>query len=704
MRSLLRLLPVFVLVGLSLVLPAQAGADAADLDPSFGSGGLVRTDFARSADDAFGVLLQPDGKLVTAGCTACTPPGVSDFALARYNPDGTLDRTFGSGGQVTTDFAGGPDEALDLTLQPDGKLVAVGLAFTGGEHPDFALARYNPDGTLDRGFGAGGKVTTDLNGSDDVAFSVALQPDGKLVAAGFTLAGNFDFALARYNPDGTLDPGFGAGGKVTADLAGPGLSDEARSVVVQPDGRIVASGFLEAPSAGLDFALARFNAEGTLDTSFGAGGKVSTDFGGGGDEALDLTLQPDGKIVATGQGANDFALARYNPDGTLDRGFGTGGRVTTDFNRGPDTAFSATLQSDGKLVAAGFTVAGSNFDFGLARYNPDGSLDPSFGDAGRVTNDFSAGQADEARDVVVQPDGRIVAVGCADCFAVSDFALARYLPSRAGPPPEADLLLTKTDSADPATLGEPLTYTVTVTNLGPSQANNAIVIDDLPTSVTVDSVTPSQGGPCTITASHVRCPLGTVASFGTAKATIVVEPNQAGTITDIASVTADQPDPDVANNTATEQTQVANTHGCTIIGTAGSDTLTGTDGDDVICGLGGNDVISGGLGNDTLFGGSGDDTLDGGNGSDHLDGGLGDDTLAGGNGDDTLTGGNGNDSITGGDGNDVLVGGPGADSLTGGRGDDTLDGLDGSGGDRLDGGPGTDSCIPDRGEVLTGCP
>src|SRR6266516_3362812 len=173
--------------------------------------------------------------------------------------------------------------------------------------------------------------------------------------------------------------------------------------------------------------------------------------------------------------------------------------------------------------------------------------------------------------------------------------------------------------------------------------------DTLPASVTLVSANASKGGPCSAAASQVQCPLGIVANGATATETIVVEPNQLGTVSDTASVTADQPDPDLTNNAATVATSVANTFGCTIIGTAGNDTLTGSDGDDVICGLGGNDTINAGMGNDTLTGG---------------------------NGNDTLTGGNGNDTLTGGNGNDTLTGGRGADVLAGERGDDTLDGLD----------------------------
>ncbi len=299
-------------------------------------------------------------------------PGVAQAA------SGALDGTFGTGGKVTTDFAGDMDEAHGVVVQADGKFVAAGVAKTSRSQ-DFALARYNPDGTLDGTFGTGGKVTTDFNGGDDAAFAVVLQPDGKIVAAGVAKTSRSqDFALARYNPNGSLDGTFGTGGKVTTDFAGD--DDAAFAVALQPDGKIVAAGGAKASYRSQDFALARYNPNGGLDTTFGTGGKVTTDFAGDTDEAHGVVVQLDGKIVAAGVAntsrAQDFALARYNPDGGLDTTFGTGGKVTTDFAGGDDAAFAVALQPDGKIVAAGGADAGgsrssyrgSGEDFALARY------------------------------------------------------------------------------------------------------------------------------------------------------------------------------------------------------------------------------------------------------------------------------------------------------------------------------------------------
>jgi uncharacterized delta-60 repeat protein len=272
---------------------------------------------------------------------------------------GDLDRSFGGDGKVTTDF---PGVARALVVQGR-KLVAAGLAFSSETSDDFGLARYNSNGALDRSFGTGGKVTTNItgSGSPDEANALVQQADGKLVAAGRTLGpiGVFDFALARYNPDGTLDPSFGTSGAVTTDIGGG--DDFARALVVQADGKLVAAG-VDGSEFGTGVALARYHPDGTLDTSFGTGGMVTT----GLELAFALVVQADGKLVAAGVAGQDFGLARYNPNGTLDASFGTGGTVTTDFAGDSDAAHALAVQPDGKLVAAG--EAGPCCDFALARY------------------------------------------------------------------------------------------------------------------------------------------------------------------------------------------------------------------------------------------------------------------------------------------------------------------------------------------------
>ena len=339
------------------------------LDTSFGTNGLVSTDISIN-NVAQSVVLQSDGKIIAGGYTGPGGYAGNVFVLARYNTNGSLDTSFGTNGKVTTDFSTSAI-AYSVKLQSDGKIIACGAAGNA-----FALVRYNSDGTLDTSFGTNGKVTTDITYDTDTISSIVLQSDGKIIACGYTnnVEGSYtyDFALARYNSDGTLDTSFGTNGMVTTDF-NSGM-DIIYSIVLQSDGKIIAGGRAEIDSAPYDFALARYNSDGTLDTSFGTNGKVTTDITYDTDTISSIVLQSDGKIIACGYTNNvegsytyDFALARYNSDGTLDTSFGTNGIVTTDFGETNDFAYSIVLQSDGKIVAAGY----SNASFALARYIGD---------------------------------------------------------------------------------------------------------------------------------------------------------------------------------------------------------------------------------------------------------------------------------------------------------------------------------------------
>jgi uncharacterized delta-60 repeat protein len=426
-----------ILISSSVSNPVQAAA-AGDLDPAFDTDGKVSTDFFGDADEALDMVIQPDGRIVAAGSARINGSNV-DFALARYNRDGGLDASFGSGGKVTTDFLGVFDQANGLALQSDGKIVAAGITRDEMDRVDFALARYNSDGSLDASFGSGGMVVTDVFGGLDSALGIALQPDGRIVVAGASFFGmSGDFALVRYNTDGSLDPSFGVGGKVTTDFFG--LSDGATAVRLLPDGRIIAAGSAFTSISNTDFALARYNSDGRLDASFGSGGKVTTEFFGFSDRPTGLVVQSDGRVVAAG-GANnlnstgfDFALVRYNVDGSLDSSFGDGGKTTTDFLGIVDAAADVVLQPDGRIVAVGFASNdrfGLLVDFALSRYDTNGRLDASFGNGGKVITAFS-GDRDGANAVALQADGQIVVAGSAfnggilDDSTNGDFALARY--------------------------------------------------------------------------------------------------------------------------------------------------------------------------------------------------------------------------------------------------------------------------------------
>jgi uncharacterized delta-60 repeat protein len=419
-----------------------ARAAAGDLDPTFGTAGMVMTDINRSTDIANAVAVQADGKLVVVGQTyKHNDFSGEDFVVARYNTDGTLDNSFGIGGRVRTDFPGLAAVPSSVVIQPDGKIVVAGGAFPLFTFlGNFELVRYNPNGSLDTSFGSGGIVTT-IFPEGSYASAVALQADGKIVAAGTIFVdfipgepSNTDFALARYNQDGTPDATFGNGGQVTTDFVG--MEDDAFSVLIQPDGKIVAVGSANDPATYYNFAAVRYLSNGTIDTTFGVAGKVSTDFGVAGfDRAQSAALQSDGRIVAAGfaisqnGGVQNFAVARYTSSGVLDTTFSRDGITQIDFGSCCQSAYKVLLQSDGKIIAVGYAnTESSDSDFLLARLSSRGALDASFGVAGKVRTSFGDLNGG-ANGAALQSDGKIVAVGFQATFSnqFSNLALARYL-------------------------------------------------------------------------------------------------------------------------------------------------------------------------------------------------------------------------------------------------------------------------------------
>ena len=416
------------------------------LDPTFGSGGRVTTPFGNDDDPGFAVAVQPDGKILMAGTDwesriNGTPIGHVNFALARYNSNGSLDTSFGVDGQVSTDFNNDDDFGADVAVQPDGKILMTGQTFLLHSGYLLGLARYNSDGTLDNTFDTDGKVTTAFGFGEDYGGDIALQPDGKIIVAGSSeQGGHWDIALARYNSDGSLDATFDADGKVLTDFGG--RRDFGVAVALQPDGKIVVAGRSESGN-NVDFALARYNNDGTLDKTFAGSGLVLIDFAKG-DFGYAVALQPDGKILLAGailiNDGGDFALVRYNSDGSLDTSFDSDGIVTTDLST-EDAAHEVLLQPDGKMILAGARLGmndpapmdgiikggggDSGHDFALARYNSDGSLDVTFDSDGIIQTDFSNGD-DSGQAAALQPDGKIILAGYSHNGIDYDFALARY--------------------------------------------------------------------------------------------------------------------------------------------------------------------------------------------------------------------------------------------------------------------------------------
>jgi uncharacterized delta-60 repeat protein len=398
------------------------------------------------------IAFQPDGKILVAGSAWDTMRGF-DFTVTRFNADGSLDSGFANNGVFRYDFNGVDDTGYGIVLQPDGKIIIAGEAYLGVFNDEvdtaFALIRLNPNGSFDSTFGTGGIVITNFFASLDAATEIALQPDGKIIATGYVTQGGvntgstYDYALARYNPNGSLDTTFGAGGKVTTDFNGMG--DLAQTSVLQRDGKIVLAGWVRITNGSqYDFGLARYNADGSLDTTFDADGKVVTTFGSNLNElARGIALAPDNKIVVAGDFYNpppivgqsghwDVAVARYNIDGSLDASFDGDGRFSYDSNMSDrnEGAQDVVVQPDGKILTVGDsrllvnTLPGvSDQDLQIIRLNVNGSFDTSFGNGGIVLTDFGifdpqgapnygSGRTAEvmlSATIGLQADGKIVA-------------------------------------------------------------------------------------------------------------------------------------------------------------------------------------------------------------------------------------------------------------------------------------------------------
>jgi len=380
--------------------PAPKPAPIGGLNPNFGTGGIVSQYTGLTSTAA--VAVQTDNKTVAVG-NADAGNGNSEFGVTRFNINGSLDTTFGGTGTVFTSF-GGNDQPVAVAVQPDGKIVVAGTSSstTAGGGSSFAIARYNPDGSLDTTFGNGGMVITQFaSGSSDLAQGMQLMANGQILIVGQSNAAGAetDFALARYNANGSLDTSFGNGGMVLTNFLGG--DDSANALSINPNtGAILVAGSATNPASGaMDFAMARYTANGSLDQTFGTGGKVITTISGQ-DAAYGVAVTAAGKIVVvgatftgltgTGQSASsNFAVARYTANGILDKSFGTGGVTTVSFGQ-PALANQVQVNADGSLLVAGATAPSlaaidpAHLEVALAEVTAVGHLDPTFGTGGKT--------------------------------------------------------------------------------------------------------------------------------------------------------------------------------------------------------------------------------------------------------------------------------------------------------------------------------
>jgi uncharacterized delta-60 repeat protein len=408
-------------------------------DTTFSGDGKTLTDLGKGDEIIKAVALAADGKIVVAGRRETVGQGL----VARYNPDGSLDTTFGTGGFVVDAGHGGhPTYFTAVAIQTDGKIVVAGYFIEAGGCTGTRpwIVRYNADGSRDTTFGTGGAVEFMFGcpSSDDsygYLYGLAIQTGGKIVAAGSAKnsSGNFDFAVVRLNPDGLFDTTFNVDGMAVFPI-GSGNAEAYSLDVHARSGRIVLAGYADGSTV-KDFALVMLTSGGLFDWNFGNFGKVTTNTGGE-DVANAVAFQSDGKITVAGRQANgsnttDFSLARYNANGTLDTTFSGDGKVATAFSAYYDAAFGIGLQADGKIIAAGYgadnSILNTSYNFALTRYNSNGALDATFSGDGKQMTDFNI-NTDKGQAVAIQPDGRILVAGQVSNGNDFDLALARYLP------------------------------------------------------------------------------------------------------------------------------------------------------------------------------------------------------------------------------------------------------------------------------------
>jgi uncharacterized delta-60 repeat protein len=413
----------------------DVNAGAGDFDLTFGTGGKLVTSMTAGGPAQINkVVVQPDGKIIAAGWSQNTDTSLKRFALVRYLADGSLDTSFGIGGKVFATFTDGNAEANDVVIQPNGRILVVGALFGSARYSSVVI-RYNSNGSLDSSFSGDGILVYNYDSvASDIATSVALQPDGRILLAGPALTSVLGpavcFYISRLSPSGTFDSTFNNTGKRLSEF-GSFTSGHVK-IGLQPDGKIIAAGPGGDGGSNYDFAVQRFNSNGSFDGLFGTAGRVYTNFNGN-DIPKTLTMLPDGRFIVGGSSEeSDFdavMLVRYMPNGTKDSTFGFGGFVVQDVTQGADVVESIAVQPNGKTVVVG-RGSGTNFtnrDFLVVRYLENGLSDPTFGISGVKRFSYGAGD-DHGYSVAIQSNGRIVAGGAAETQTTNtSFVLARFL-------------------------------------------------------------------------------------------------------------------------------------------------------------------------------------------------------------------------------------------------------------------------------------
>ncbi|MES2655497.1 MAG: T9SS type A sorting domain-containing protein [Bacteroidota bacterium] len=408
-----------LLLIIGTLLPFLSFSQDGLLDQTFGTNGIA---LAEGNYAAKGVSIQTDGKIVTAGSKS--DANGTDFCIVRLNSDGKLDNTFGTDGVVVVDFSTKTDNALDMAIQADGKMIVVGSAIISN-HTDIALIRLNTNGSLDNTFGTNGKVTTNIQGtSNDVASKVVIQADGKIVIIGSGGTDMFNAnVVARYNTDGSLDNTFDTDGKLLGVSFAPVSLNTLSDIKILADGKFIISGYSSNQPA-----IGKLNADGSFDVAFNTTGKLvisETIFGG---NVCLVAVQADGKVLMSyGSGTtSELKLLRLQTDGSLDTDFGTAGKASINIGANNDYAMAIKTLSNGKIIVSGSTYVNSSAtDFFIARLNSNGSLDNTFGTNGFATTSVTTADGDRAEAMAVQSNGKIIVAGN-KCTGSCNYVVLRY--------------------------------------------------------------------------------------------------------------------------------------------------------------------------------------------------------------------------------------------------------------------------------------
>lgn len=418
-----------------------SAAPAGSVDTGFGTGGTVVTNVSTNPDVFRGVTVQSDDKIIAVGYS--TPTTSQDFLVVRYNSDGSLDTSFGTGGIVWVDFgltAADTDDAYDVVVQTDGKIIVVGTAMN-----DFAVCRLNSNGTLDTTFDTDGKRTFDFGGANaDIATAVALRSDGSIIITGISAISTNDFGAVCLNANGSTNTTWGTNGFQSLDFGG-GDNDRSWDVVVLGDNSVILGGECKPGNLGVSFGVCKFTPTGAIDTTFGVGtgsgahygsgnGYAWVDFDGQDDMAYAMGLSGSNVVLAgeADDSGSKMGVARFSTAGVLDQTFGTLGRQSISFGATyqQQVAEGIIIQpNDGKIVIAGYVddnITLNQDDFAVARLNTDATLDLTFDTDGLVTTSINGLNSDAAHDCALQLN-RIVAVGeTEDTTGDPDVAMIRY--------------------------------------------------------------------------------------------------------------------------------------------------------------------------------------------------------------------------------------------------------------------------------------